>query len=166
VTRLVVMEAVLGGLPGAEDFTAPWWFGFHNVPGLAEHVLAGHEGEYLDFFLRAGTYDGTGVANEVRDAFVTAYTGKESLRCAFAHYRAMRATAGQLASESRRRLTMPVTAIGARPVGDALHRQLRPIADDLTGHLIAGCGHIVPLDRPDALLAHLVPGPSVRPVLA
>src|SRR4051794_15047585 len=54
VTRLVVMEAVLGRLPGAEGFTAPWWFGFHNVPGLAEQVVAGHEGEYLDFFLRAG----------------------------------------------------------------------------------------------------------------
>ena len=155
VTRLVVMEAVLGGLPGAEDFAPPWWFGFHHVPGLAEQVLTGHEDDYLDFFLRAGTYDGKGVAPEVRDAFVAAYRGKESLRCAFAHYRAMRVTADQIAAESRRRLAMPVTAIGARPIGDTLHRQLRPIADDLTGHLIADCGHIVPLDRPDALLAHL-----------
>jgi hypothetical protein len=90
----------------------------------------------------------------VRDAFVTAYSGKESLGSAFAHYRAMAVTAGQVASEAHRRLRMPVTAIGARPVGDALHRQLGPITDDLTGRLIAGCGHIVPLDRPEALLAH------------
>jgi pimeloyl-ACP methyl ester carboxylesterase len=155
VTRLTVMEAVLGGLPGAEDFVRPWWFGFHAVPGLAEEVLAGHEGEYLDFFLRAGTYDGAGIGSEVRDAFVTAYSGSVSLGCAFAHYRAMGVTADQIASEAHRRLTMPVTAIGARPVGAALHRQLRPIADDLTGHVIAGCGHIVPLDRPEALLAYL-----------
>jgi pimeloyl-ACP methyl ester carboxylesterase len=151
VTRLVVMEAVLGG----GDFTPPWWFGFHNVPGLAENVLLGHEGEYLDFFLRAGTYDGSGVAGDVRDAFVTAYTGKESLRSAFAHYRAMSVTTAQIAAEAPRRLPMPVTAIGARPVGDALYRQLQPIADDLEGHLIPECGHIVPLDRPRALLAHL-----------
>ncbi len=155
VSRLVVMEAVLGGLPGAEDFVAPWWFGFHLVEGLAEQVLAGHEGDYLDFFLRAGTFDGNGVRSEVREAFVTAYGVKESLGCAFAHYRAMAVTADQIAAESRRRLPMPVTAIGARPVGDALHRQLGPIADDLTGHLIAECGHIVPLDRPEALLALL-----------
>src|SRR5690242_5872350 len=153
ITRLVVMEAVLGGLPS--DFAAPWWFGFHNVPGLAERALAGNEGEYLNFFLRAGTYDGTGIAPALRDAFVTAYAGRESLRCAFAHYRAMSVTADQIAAEAPRRLTMPVTAIGARPVGDALHRQLRPIADDLTGHLIAECGHIVPLDRPEALLPYL-----------
>ncbi|GAA2607191.1 hypothetical protein [Paractinoplanes durhamensis] len=49
--------------------------GFHGVPGLAEEVVAGHEGEYLDFFLRAGTYDGNGVPAGVRDAFVTAYRG-------------------------------------------------------------------------------------------
>ena len=155
VTRLVVMEAVLGGLPGAERFTPPWWFGFHQAPGLAERVLSGHEGEYLDFFLRAGTFDGSGVAGDLRDAFVSAYAGVESLRCAFAHYRAMSVTAGQIASEAPRGLRMPVTAIMARPVGDALHRQLRPIADDLDGHLIPECGHIVPLDRPRALLAHL-----------
>ncbi|MEU4244832.1 alpha/beta fold hydrolase [Actinoplanes sp. NPDC026619] len=75
VSRLVVMEAVLGG---AEGFTPPWWFGFHHVPGLAENVLIGHEGEYLDFFLRAGTFDGSGVPSDIRDAFVTAYTGRET----------------------------------------------------------------------------------------
>ncbi|MGW4587355.1 alpha/beta fold hydrolase [Amycolatopsis thermoflava] len=58
VRRLVVMESLLGTLPGGEDFLAagpPWWFGFHAVPGLAEEVLAGHEAAYLDFFLAAGT---------------------------------------------------------------------------------------------------------------
>lgn len=43
VRRLVVMEALLGRLPGAEHVvagSAPWWFGFHAVPGLAETVLA------------------------------------------------------------------------------------------------------------------------------
>ncbi|GAA0572340.1 alpha/beta hydrolase [Paractinoplanes ferrugineus] len=150
VSRLVVMEAVLGGLPA--DFAAPWWFGFHGVPGLAERVLVGHEGEYLDFFLRAGTHDGNGVAPDVRAAFVAAYSGPESLGCAFAHYRAMSVTADQIAAESRRRLPMPVVAIGARPVGDRLHRQLVAIADDLTGHVLPQCGHIIPLDRPELLL--------------
>lgn len=151
VSRLVVMEATLGGA----GFTPPWWFGFHGVPGLAERVLLGHEGEYVDFFLRAGTYTGKGVRGEVRDAFVAAYSGEDSLRCAFEHYRAMTVSTGQIAAAAHRRLTMPVTAIGARPVGDALHRQLQPFADRLTGHLIPDCGHIIPLDRPQELLALL-----------
>ncbi|WP_246076367.1 hypothetical protein [Amycolatopsis cihanbeyliensis] len=40
-------------------------------------------------------------------------------------------------------------------------RQLRPAADDITGHLVQDCGHIVPLDRPEALLR--LPAPSSPP---
>lgn len=164
VHRLVLIEALLGRLPGAERFLAdgpPWWFGFHSVPGLAERVLTGHEAEYVDFFLRAGTVDGRGVTPAARAAFVAAYTGEESLRCAFAHYRALPAGAAQLADAvAGARLTVPTMAVGARPVGDALFRQLGPITDDLVGHVIDDCGHIVPQDRPGELLALL--GPFLR----
>jgi hypothetical protein len=92
----------------------------------------------------------------VWQAFTAAYTGQESLRCAFAHYRAMGESAAQLASAlGERRLTMPVTAIGARPVGGVLARQLAPFADDLSAHQVDECGHIIALDRPKALLEHL-----------
>ena len=48
---------------------------FHAVPGLGETVLAGHEGEYPDWFLRAGMASGTDTDPVVRDAFVRAYLG-------------------------------------------------------------------------------------------
>lgn len=158
VHRLVLMEALLGRLPGGEEFLAagpPWWFGFHAVPGLAEQVLSGHEAEYVDWFLAAGTQGG-GIPSEIRDAFVAAYTGTESLRCAFEHYRAMPTTARQLeAATTRSRLATPTLAIGAHPVGAALYHQLRPVADDVTRLDIAESGHIIPLDRPAALLTAL-----------
>lgn len=162
VSRLVVMEAVLGGLAGAEGFAKPWWFGFHHVPGLAELVVAGHEADYLDFFLRSGVHNGDGrdgrIPHDVRQAFTAAYTGEESLRCAFAHYRAMGESAAQISAEfAHRRLTTPVTVLEAQPVGDLLHRQLKPLTDDLIAYRLEDCGHIVPLDRPEALLRHLVP---------
>jgi pimeloyl-ACP methyl ester carboxylesterase len=152
VRRLVLMEAVLGALPGAEGFTAPWWFGFHAVPGLAETVVAGNEAEYIGWFLDSGTR-ADGVPTDVRAEFLKAYTGSDALRAAFAHYRALPETGRQiLAAAQGARLRVPTLAIGAHPVGDALERQLRPIADDLSGHVIPDCGHLVPLDRPDALL--------------
>ncbi|NEB75673.1 alpha/beta hydrolase [Streptomyces sp. SID14478] len=161
VRRLVVMESLLGRLPGAEDFLAdgpPWWFGFHSAaPGLAETVLEGNEAAYVDWFLRAGTL-GDGVRPAVRDAFVRAYTGREALRCAFSYYRALPESAAQLArAVGRARLPMPTLALGSHPVGAALEQQLRPLCDDLTGHVIENCGHIIPLHRPRALLAVLRP---------
>lgn len=160
VARLVVMEALLPGLLGAEAFLAagpPWWFGFHTVAGLAETVLVGHEDAYLDWFLTTGTL-GDGVDPALRDAFVRAYTGREALRCGFEYYRAAPTNAAQLrAATASRRLTMPTMAVGAATVRDALHRQLAPITDDLVGHLMRDCGHIIPLHRPDALADLLLP---------
>ncbi|MEV6878806.1 alpha/beta fold hydrolase [Amycolatopsis sp. NPDC051128] len=155
VRRLVLMESLLGRLPGAEGFLAggpPWWFGFHAVPELAETVLIGHEAEYVGWFLDAGTR-GRGVPREIRDHFVAAYTGRDALRGAFAHYRAMPVSARQIEDAvAAGRLSVPAMAIGAHPVGDALARQLRPVADDLVTHLVEDCGHIIPLDRPDVLV--------------
>ncbi len=166
VRRLVLMEALLGSLPGAEEFLAagpPWWFGFHAVPDLAETVLIGHEAQYVDWFLTAGTH-GRGIPSQIRAAFIDAYTGRESLRCAFSYYRALPTTARQLnEAVAAGRLTMPTLAIGAHPVGAALERQLRPFADDLTGHVIADCGHIIPLDRPRELLGLLTPFLTTTP---
>ncbi|WP_405742410.1 alpha/beta hydrolase [Streptomyces sp. NBC_00028] len=161
VRRLVVMEALLGRLPGAEDFLAdgpPWWFGFHSAaPGLAETVLEGHEAAYVDWFLRTGTL-GDGVPLAVRDAFVRAYTGREALSCAFSYYRALPESAAQIErAVATARLTVPTMALGAQPVGTALERQLRPVTDDLIGHVIEDCGHIIPLHRPYALLTLLRP---------
>lgn len=169
VRRLVLMEALLGRLPGAEQFLAagpPWWFGFHAVPGLAETVLTGHEAEYIDWFLRSGT-QAQKVRPEIRDAFVAAYTGTDALRCAFSHYRALPTSARQIAAAvATSRLEMPTMAIGSHPVGPALAGQLRPIADNLEEHLIRDCGHIIPLDRPEALLALLKPFLAANPKAA
>ncbi|MYS33338.1 alpha/beta fold hydrolase [Streptomyces sp. SID4920] len=161
VRRLVVMESVLGGLPGAEDFLAggpPWWFGFHAAePRLAETVLEGHEAAYIDWFLRTGTL-GDGVPSAIRDAFVRAYTGTGALSRAFSYYRALPDSALQIAQAiTTTRLTVPTMAVGAQPVRTALERQLRPVTDELTGHVIEDCGHIIPLHRPHALLELLNP---------
>ncbi|MFJ7999415.1 alpha/beta fold hydrolase [Streptomyces sp. NPDC096310] len=171
VRQLVVMESLLGTLPGAEEFLAhgaPWWFGFHAVPGLAETVLTGQEAHYIDWFLGAGSL-GEGVDPTVRDAFVRAYTGTEALRCACSYYRALPTSAAQIQEAvGTGRLTVPTMAIGARPVGRALEQQLRPVTDHLVGHAIEDCGHIIPLHRPERLLSLLEPfldsaGPTVGP---
>ncbi|HEX7309210.1 alpha/beta hydrolase [Lentzea sp.] len=158
VRRLVLMEGLAGALPGAEDFLRagpPWWFGFHAVPGLAEAVLAGHEPEYFDFFLQAGTA-GDGVTPRFRSAVHEAYRGTAALRAAFEHYRALPDSARQIAEAvGRRRLTVPALAVGAAPVGEATRRQVELVGDDVRGVVLAGCGHIIPQHRPRELLAVL-----------
>jgi len=160
VSRLTLMEAILPGLPGGFP-AAPWWFGFHAVPGLAETVLDGHEGAYLDWFLAGGTWQRRGVPRDVRDAFVAAHTGRDALRRGFGSYR----SAGQNAAAVRAagRLTVPTLTLGGDVVGDLLHRQLVPIADDLMGEIVPRAGHLLPLDRPDAVAARLLAAYITQP---
>ena len=156
VSRLVLIESTIGLLPGAEEFFdggPPWWFGFHAVPGLAETVIAGHEGDYLDFFYRTGMARGAGIDPSLRDSFVEAYTGTESLRCGFEYYRSLPTNAKQISDATEhRRLTVPTLAIGGQTVGDATAHQLAPFTDDLASRILADSGHIVPLDAPNELL--------------
>ena len=159
VSRLALMEGLLPGLPSPFDSGADprWWFGFHAVPGLAERVLADHHAPYLDHFYDTGTL-GRGIPGPIRDEFITAYAGSDSLRCGFEYYRSTPINAQQiLDATADLRLTMTTLAIGAATVGNSLHRQLIPVADDLSSHLIEDCGHIIPLDRPDAFVAVLSP---------
>ena len=161
VRRLCLSETLLGDLPGAGEFLAngpPWWFGFHAVPGLAETVLAGREAGYLDWFFTSGTKDGGGIAVDIRDAFVTAYAGRDSLRCGFEYYRAMPTNAQQMrAALDNSRLTVPTLAAIGGLAGDVVYRQLKPIADHLQRVNIIDCAHLVPLEQPqqfaDALIA-------------
>ena len=156
--RLVLVEATLGTLPGAEEFFAggaPWWFGFHAVPGLAETVLAGHEADYVGWFYDQGTRD-RGARPDLRAAMGAAFAEPGALRCALGYYRALPESSRQIADAvAGARLTVPTTAVGAATVGRALEGQLRPVTDHLEGHLIPDCGHIVPVDRPEELLAIL-----------
>lgn len=158
VARLVLVESTLGTLPGAEEFFEggpPWWFGFHRAPGLAESVLRGNEAAYAGWFLDQGTR-GRAIRPELRAAMADAFARPDALRCALAVYRALPETGRQLAAAvAEARLTVPTTAVGAASVGRALENQLRGVADVLDGHLFDDCGHIVPLDRLDALVALL-----------
>lgn len=158
VRRLAVMEAVLGTLPGAEAFFVggpPWWFGFHGVDGLAETVLTGHERDYLGWFLDGGT--ATTIDPELRETFVAAYTGRESLRCGFEHYRhgALNARQIDAAIANPERRTVPTLAIAGGVVGHALAGQLERITPALRTVDMTHCGHIIPVDDPAGLAAAL-----------
>jgi pimeloyl-ACP methyl ester carboxylesterase len=161
VRKLVLSEAIVGGLPGAEDFLqpGPWWFRFHAVPELPERVLVGHEEEYLDWFYQHSTFAQRGIAAEARAVYVAAYSGTEALRGGFAHYRAFAENKAQVsqAYAAGARLRCPILTVCGNVVGEVLATQLRHIADRLQSHVVPECGHIVQEEQPAQLLALLLP---------
>jgi pimeloyl-ACP methyl ester carboxylesterase len=159
VLSLTIVEAVVSGLAGAEAFQAsggPWWFGFHQAPGgLAEDVVAASAERYVRFFLDIGSR--AGVPEDLAARIVAAYTGRDRLRAAFEHYRAMPTNAAaNRAWAEHGSLQMPVTAVGAGVVGDAVARQLERVAADFDSVLLPDAGHIVPVDAPGLLAEAII----------
>jgi pimeloyl-ACP methyl ester carboxylesterase len=155
VQGLIVMQGLLGRLPGAETFLAkgpPWWFGLHAVPDLAETVIEGNEAAYIDWFLTNGTADRRGIDGATRDAFVAAYTSRDALRGGFEHYRAFSTDAEQIETAlARGPFAMPTLAIEGGVVGEAITRQLEPVSSRFVYRKIDRCGHLIPLEQPDIL---------------
>ena len=117
-------------------------------------MLEGHEDAYLDWFLTAGTYERRG-APRLPGTPSSART-PAATRCGFGYYRAAAENAVVIPGAGR--LTVPTVAVGGDTVGDVLHRQLAPVTDDLTGEIVRCSGHLVPLDRPDAVAEVLLRG--------
>lgn len=160
VRKLVLSEAIVGGLPGAEAFLqqAPWWFSFHAVPDLPEQVVVGHEERYLNWFYQHSTYQQRGIAADARAEYVAAYTGTEALRGGFMHYRAFPQNREQVAQAlaQGQGLACPTMAVCGNVVGDVLFNQLRSLTDSLETHLVPECGHVVQEEQPAHLLRLLL----------
>ena len=76
------------------------------------------------------------------------------MRAALSYYRTAFSPEGLAQSRDRaeRKLTMPVLAFGAeRGVGEGLIDTLHPIATEVRGGVMAGCGHYMPEKSPEAV---------------
>ena len=81
-----------------------------------------------------------------------------SLSGSVGYYRASDATAAQNKQRMATKLTLPVLAIGgAEGLGSATAGTLELVADNVQTLVIPGCGHFVPEEAPEQLLAVLVP---------
>lgn len=114
-------------------------------------MLEGHEAEYLRWFFSAKSFSHRGVHPEAQAVYAAAYAGREALRGVFEHYRAMPMSAHQIESMAQSKgLVQSTLAIAGGGVGDALHRQLQPLSDNLSASYIKDCGHNIPEEQPDA----------------
>jgi pimeloyl-ACP methyl ester carboxylesterase len=90
--RVVIVNTVIPGVePWSQVIANPyiWHFAFHAIPDLPEHLVAGHQREYFDYFTDVLSADPTRVSDEVRDAHAAAYESEASLRAGFDLYRAL-----------------------------------------------------------------------------
>ena len=163
VKRLVVSEAFLPGLAALPLFVPPtlnarlWHLMFNQLPGeVNEALVRGREDVFFgaEFAASAGT---TKLPDDTVDYYVdTIAADPEALRGSFEFYRAIPTSAAQNEERKNRRLTMPVLAMGGEESGgENAANAMKAVADDVQSVVLAGSGHWVAEQAPEALLAAL-----------
>lgn len=159
VRRLVLSEANLpgvsalpGGTPDAETNLRIWHFGFFRLDDLPEMLVRGHEREFLTWFFTNKTRRKDAIEPAALDEYVRLFSDPGTARASFNYYRDFFAAKGiaQMQANARRRLRMPVLALGAEGgVGSALLNTVRPLGDNVHGGVLAGFGHYLPEECPE-----------------
>jgi pimeloyl-ACP methyl ester carboxylesterase len=157
--KLVVMDAFLPGVEG--------WEAVYNNPGIwhfrfngptPEALVRGRERIYFDYFWNDFAADKTRSIPEAdRKAYAAAYARPGRMRAGWDYFVSFQKAAQDFAELARVRLTMPVLVIGGqKSLGEALARQMKVVASDVTVVVLPDTGHWVLEERPKETTAALV----------
>ncbi len=159
VEKLVVMDAFLPGVAGWEmiyDDPHYWHFRF-NGP-TPEALVRGRERIYFEYFWNDLAVDKTRSIPEAdRKAYIEAYSRPGRMKAGWAYFVSFTQAAKDFAQLSQTKLTMPVLTIGGdKSLGDALGRQMKLVATDVTVVVVKDAGHWVLEEQPKATTDALV----------
>lgn len=137
-----------------------WNHGLHWEAGLAEALTAGREDVYLGFFYRTLGALPDAISPEAQAEYLRAYRQPGAMHAGFEYYRAMRQDiADNEAFLAQGKLPMPVLCWGgggARGRGTRAIDSWRRVAEHVDGGVVEGCGHRIPEERPDWVVAQLL----------
>ncbi len=158
VERLVALDMLLPGfglermldLSGGQGL---WHFAFHQPPGMAEMLVAGRERAYFGWFFEEQAGAPGAVPAEAMNAYVAAYARPASLSAGFGYYRSILDDAKDNARFATTKIGQPVTCIGGeRGTGAWMAKSFESACRLVSAHVLAGCGHWIPEERPAELL--------------
>lgn len=159
VTKLVLMDAFL---PGVGD-----WEAVYNNPGLwhfrfngptPEALVQGRERIYFEHFWNDFAADKARSLSEAdRRAYTSAYSRPGRMRAGWAYFVSFQQAAKDFAQLLQTKLNMPVLVIGGeKSLGEALARQTKLVAVNVSVVLLKDTGHWVLEERPKETTAALV----------
>ena len=160
VDRLVLTEAAIPGVTADAALplaAAPkvFQFYFNAVEELPELLTQGREREFLDWLFRSKTMVKDAIGEADLEHYVQSYSRPGRMRAGFAYYRALLQSIAQ--NKAATPPTMPVLALGGEGgVGETLYTALRARASQTEGGAMAGVGHYIPEEAPDAFVERVL----------
>jgi pimeloyl-ACP methyl ester carboxylesterase len=134
-----------------------WHIPFFWIPHLPEMLIAGHEREFWEFWIKAETWNPNAITKEAIDEWTSKLMAPGGLRGCLETYRANFKNAAINAELLQAKLTLPILTIGAPEFfGDLVEGQMRKAAERVErAEVFAECGHSLALEAEDRLAALL-----------
>jgi pimeloyl-ACP methyl ester carboxylesterase len=155
VERLVVMDAPLPGIAPWDDIVrlpSLWHFSVRGPD--AERLFDGRERLYLDRIWNSFTGDPSKPDEATRAFYAAQYAKPGAMRAGFAQFGAFSQDAEDNRIFQRKKLTMPVLAIGGeKSFGATQAVVMRNVATDVREAVVPGAGHWLMEESPAATVA-------------
>jgi len=157
--RVVLMDAFLPGIGNWKNMWLLrdlWHFHFYGDVPLA--LVKGRERIYLEHFWNDFAADRKRSVPEVdRRVYARAYAQPGAMRAGFEYFRNLERDAEDFARLGRTRLAMPVSVMsGEKSGGTFLIDQVKLVATDVRGQVIAGSGHWLMEEAPKTVMPALL----------
>jgi len=159
VTKLVLMDAFLPGVPGWEPiYNSPniWHFRF-NGP-TPEALVHGRERTYFAYFWDDLAADKTrSLPPADREAYIAAYSRPGRMHAGWEYFVSFLQAAKDFAQLSQNKLTIPVLSIGGdKSLGEALGEQVKLVGTNVTVIVLQNTGHWILEENPKETTAALL----------
>ncbi len=155
----VAMDAPLRGIGRWDEIVKSpllWHFNFRGSD--VERLVAGRERIYLDRFWNELSADPAAIDEAARRHYAELYALPGAMHSAFEQFAAFHQDAiDNKAFAAKGKLDMKVLAIGAeKSFGTAMADDLRFVANDVTGAVIANSGHWLMEEQPEATVTTIL----------
>ena len=129
-----------------------WQFSFNTLPDLPGILTDGREREVLEWLIEHKAQHPEWISQANRDHYVECYGKPGAMSRGFAYYRDASKSALQNVEFARRKLRMPVLALGGTSgVGDRFRISMQAIATHVEGGQIEDCVHYLMEEQPEAV---------------
>jgi len=157
VRRLVLSEALIpwtappAATPSDAQNVKSWHFGFNRLNDLPEILVQGHERAYLAWLFANKSVRGWTIDPAALDEYVRVFSAPGAARAGFDYYREAFNASGMAQMKTRltHKLATPILTLAAEgSLGPNMLLNLQPLAQNVRGEVIAGCGHYLPEECP------------------
>jgi pimeloyl-ACP methyl ester carboxylesterase len=152
-----ILQGIIAYTPEAMKEGSMWWWILPLAPGVPERLVVGHEREFLTWFYERATARPEAIDPETINEYLRSFSGGQGVLGAMGVYRAAFTTIAQTEPLTKRKVELPVVALGGeKGLGAKVGQMIKMVAANVQEHTLSSCGHFLPEECPEETVRHIL----------